>query len=159
MRPQTCYRGLFLHALRCALGGNGMRLHAGGAKKRPARQHSGGLIATLASSEIALSGWDHSHLALSNSHSEPFLPFQRSGFHLPATWRLVATFTKPRFELTNWNQRLSNFSSSNKNADPVRIGVLRDQREAKDLSWISVQLPPPILGVHRTREAGDHKEE
>ena len=52
-----------------------------------------------------------------------------------ATEFLVATFNQVGFESTCCKQAPYQNPRSNKNADPASIGVLSDQRGAKNLSW------------------------
>jgi hypothetical protein len=95
------------------------------AKKKPARQLSGGLIATVASSTFDLSNRNHRRLKILIASLNLFLArastpgrgprLSTSEVRPDAEKSLPATFTKARFELTNCNHGRSHFSTRNKN--------------------------------------------
>jgi len=135
------------------------------AKKRPARQPLGGLIATVPSSEIGLTDCKQRDITKSNSHSEatfgnhhpPSLSsgavvIKRQGDDRGRHPRksLVATLPKAGFELTRCKQGRSQFSSSNKNgtfwnwpSSPARSASLENLWELKSRRVYPPGAPPP----------------
>jgi hypothetical protein len=120
-----------------------------GAKKR--------LIETHPNSELSPNNCNHNPLTISNSNST--LCFSRSSLQLPAIQHPESNRSWYRLEIniSPTKQRTEVLSNRPISADPARIGVLRDQRESKDLSsvnWRQITARNALgrAGIHPRRK-------